>query len=180
MVHSSSYLPKGIYLGMATKPSIWEQTRETFLEKIQRTLSYHSIVSSNPSHIFETKLDNLYVTYIALIDQRNFLSTRFLHAGDIVFPIQCIHVLNFVLQVRSNLRSVKQLGNGDLTVSGVILSSCPVKGGDPSPQLHSTCFIGIDKTWIKVEHNHRAWKPSRLKTRDSLTSAFVGRTELFE
>ena len=69
MVHSSSYLPKGIYLGMATKPSIWEQTRETFLEKIQRTLSYHSIVSSNPSHIFETRLDNLYVTYIALIKE---------------------------------------------------------------------------------------------------------------
>ena len=67
-------------------------------------------------------------------------------------------MLNFVLQIRSNLRSVKQLGNGDLTVSGVILSSCPVKGGDPSPQLHSTCFIGIDKTWIKVEHNHRDWK----------------------
>ena len=87
---------------------------------------------------------------------------------------------------------IVQAFHRQLTISGVILSSWPVKSGDPSPQSHSTCIcqgiegkISWNTTCLWKNENTSSETPCVIKRKEIhpihlLTSAFVGRTELFE
>ena len=151
-----------MYLGMATKPSIWgkqKRQKKTWLE-CRCSIPCHTTLLFPPIPATSSRQD--WTTCV--LHQRKSPQPPLLHAGDIVFPIQRIDVLNFVLQIRSNLGGLKEgtkKGSAHRFRSYFVEFPCEVCRPVPPVTFHLMLLV-----WPKVA--------------DSLTSAFVGRTELFE